>query len=218
MKPSVRKIFFVVFGVCIAVALAEAVARQFFSDSNSLYSRMSMAEGTLAQFEADEVVGFMPKVGQGGEYDSFGCLTNDYDPQSPGDRRRLLFVGDSVTHRHKIVDGLKKFDTGDRYEYWNAGVESFNTAQTLQLYKRHNTKLNPDHVILTFHNNDFFVTPVAVIEDGQLAIYQPRRPVLRNSFSLFRHSALYRLLVNASLAKVSELSKEEVYESLKELK
>lgn len=218
MKPRARKLSFVIFGVFLAMALAEALVRQLLPGSQSDLQAMPMAEGTLAQFEADEDMGFMPKVGQGGEYCPFGCLANDYDPKSPGDRQRLLFIGDSVTHRHKIIDGLRKFDTQERFEFWNAGVESFNTAQSLELFKRHNIKLKPDHVILTFHNNDFSVTPVAVIEDGQLVIYQPQRPVVRNSSSLFRHSALYRLFLRAWLAAGSERSKDQVYYSLKELK
>ena len=113
--------------------------------------------------------------------------------RSPRGVNRLLFIGDSVTHRGQIVEALRAVYGSQKYEYWNAGVESFNTVQEVEYYKRFNRAINPDHVILTFHLNDFETTPVAFREaDGTLVVFAPNRPVRRLNPWLFQHSYTYR--------------------------
>lgn len=140
-----------------------------------------------ASVHEDAEAGYLPVLGRG-EYDIYGCLKNDYDVnQRKG--KRLLFVGDSVTHRARVINGLRRLYGEEHFEYWNAGVESFNTRQELVLYRRHNAKIKPDHVILTFHNNDFRATPLVVREKGQFKVYDPGMDI--NPW-LFERSYLYR--------------------------
>lgn len=141
----------------------------------------------LSSFQQDDECGYLPIIGRG-EYGPHGCLPNDYDVEKP-QGRRLLFVGDSVTHRARIIKALRKLYGEENYEYWNAGVESFNTLQEWVLYRKHNHRIKPDHVILTFHNNDFRATPMVVRERGQIKIYQPGLDI--NPW-LFKHSYVYR--------------------------
>jgi len=150
-----------------------------------------------SQVVEDPEAGYLPLRGQG-EYDQNGCLANSYqdngqtgDPvdRLPGQVQRLLFVGDSVTHRGKLIDQLRKLYGEKYFEYWNAGVESYNTRQELIWYSRYNSNIKPDHLILTFHNNDFRATPMAVRERGQFKIYLPGSNI--NPW-LFERSYLYR--------------------------
>ena len=94
----------------------------------------------------------------------------------------------------KLVDALKGIYGESNYEYWNAGVESFNAIQEVKFYKEYNSKIKPDHVILTFHNNDFSATPIAFInKDKKLVVYTPHTPLRNLNPWLYKHSAVYRL-------------------------
>jgi hypothetical protein len=150
------------------------------------------ASGSLSTFVVDPGFGFRPVLGDG-PYTRFGTLVNDYAAAKPPDVHRLLFIGDSVTHRGYIVDALRAVYGSQQYEYWNAGVESFNTVQEVEYYRQFNRPIHPDHVILTFHLNDFETTPVAFRDtDGTLVVFAPNWPVQRLNPWLFQHSYTYR--------------------------
>jgi len=138
-------------------------------------------------FHENEECGYLP-ITSHGEYGPEGCLANDYDVNNPKGTR-VLFAGDSVTHRARIIEALKKLYSEQDYEYWNAGVESFNTLQEWVFYREHNHAIKPDHVVLTFHNNDFRATPMVVRERGQIKVYQPGLDI--NPW-LFKKSYVYR--------------------------
>jgi hypothetical protein len=150
------------------------------------------APDQLSSFTVDPNFGFRPILGSG-RYTRFGTLANGYSETKRPGVTRLLFIGDSVTRRAQIVEALRAQYGSQRYEYWNAGVESFNTVQEVRYYKRFNRPIQPDHVILTFHLNDFETTPVAFREaDGTLVVYAPNRPIQRLNPWLFQHSYTYR--------------------------
>jgi hypothetical protein len=150
------------------------------------------ARDGFSTFVVDPDFGFRPVLGDG-PYTHFGTLANGYaEAKSPG-VSRLLFIGDSVTHRGHIIDALRAEYGSQWYEYWNAGVESFNTVQEVAYYRQFNRPIHPDHVILTFHLNDFETTPVAFREaDGTLVVFAPNWPVRRLHPRLFQHSYTYR--------------------------
>lgn len=172
-------------------------------------SQLQFRAGERANFEADPECGYIPVVGNAA-YDKFGCRVDRYDKKGrrlpdraePGQGRRILFVGDSVTRRGRIQDALEKLYGSQHYEYWNAGVESFNTMQELVFYRRINSTLKPDHVILTFHNNDFQDTPLVFRENGELQIHFMRRDGHHINGWLFSHSYLYRWLTGLSLGNL----------------
>ena len=152
--------------------------------------RESGAIGAL--FTLDPAFGFRPVLGSA-LYSPYGTLRNEYAPEKPAGTTRLLFVGDSVTARGKIVAALRRRLGEAGVEYWNAGVESFNTRQEVAFYKRYNAAIHPDHVILTFHLNDFESTPVAFRDRrGRLHVYAPNLPARHVNGWLFRRSYLYR--------------------------
>jgi len=144
-------------------------------------------------FTVDPEFGFRPRLAND-VFDAHGTHRNEYPlPKTPG-RMRLLFVGDSVTARGRIVAALRDLYGDADFEYWNAGVESFNTLQEVAFYRKYNAAIEPDHVIVTFHLNDYETTPIAFRdEDGRLVVYALNQSSREVEPWLFRHSYLYRL-------------------------
>jgi hypothetical protein len=168
-------------------------------------------------FTIDPEFGFRPILGNG-LYNEYGTKTNTYPPTRRPEIKRILFMGDSVTSRGKIIDALRDVYGEQTFEYWNAGVESFNTVQEVNYYKKYNAALRPDHVILTFHLNDFETTPVAFRENGRLRVYAPNARLDSASQWLFQHSYCYRLLLGLLASRREGAIADEVRASLKDLK
>jgi hypothetical protein len=146
-------------------------------------------------YELDAVFGFRPRLGTS-LYDEWGVLCNPYSRQKAAGVKRLLFMGDSVTARGAIVNGLREAMGQERCEFWNAGVESFNTVQEVEFFRRYNAAAEPDHVILTFHINDFETTPVAFRdEQGRLVVFAPNFPRHYVNERLFKSLRTYRLFL-----------------------
>lgn len=142
-------------------------------------------------YALDEQLGFRPIAGGQG-YGPHGAHWNEYALAKPPGKRRLLFLGDSVTERHKLIDALAE-RLGDGFEYWNAGVPAWATEQELLYYRDHLGDIQADHVILTFHLNDYEVTPIVFeLGDSLVAVHSkvghtsPSPWWLRNCF-LYRY-------------------------------
>ncbi len=189
----------------IAVAAVEAYLRAtspyatFGTATELEWMRASKLD--LTQLVAEEPeLGFTPILG-GRQFSEYGTLYNDYDPLDRGGRTRLLFIGDSVTYRGEIVDAIRDLYGDADYEYWNAGVESYNTVQEVGYYRKFNAALEPDHVILTFHINDFETTPIAYFDGDDFVVYAPHVPARKIWPWLYRHSYLYRRVLGSLLAR-----------------
>jgi hypothetical protein len=150
-------------------------------------------------FTVDPDFGFRPVLGNE-VYSEHGTMVNDYPLAKRQGVKRLLFLGDSATARGEIVNAFAAHCGEERYEYWNAGVESFNTLQEVRFYAAYNRRINPDHVILTFHNNDFQTTPIAFREGQRMVVYAPGMAQQSMSPWLFRHSSVYRVYLGARLS------------------
>lgn len=172
-------------GLTVGICLAELVARVLTDE------RMFVPQAqTHGVFQADRENGYVPVLG--GTYDEVGCLSNPYSPQEKLGFR-LLFVGDSVTHRAKISDAIAELLP--EVEVWNAGVEGYDPSQELVFYERYNWKVKPDQIVLTLHNNDFFPTPVAFMDGHQPMVSLPHRAPSELRPWLFLKSHLYRAMV-----------------------
>ena len=126
-------------------------------------------------------------------YDRYGALRNEYDPNDRKGRIRLLFLGDSVTRRGHTIAALKRLYGDGKFEFWNAGVEGYNPLQEITYYRRFAASLEPDHVILSLHNNDLETIPVAFINDeGRLVVFASNIMLGRVESWLVVHSLLYR--------------------------
>jgi hypothetical protein len=145
-------------------------------------------------FQVDEALGYRPVPG-GEKYAPHGAHWNEYALEKPADKRRLLFIGDSVTDRGKLITALSEEigeELGDGFEYWNAGVVGYSTQQELGYYRDHLASIAADHVILTFHLNDYETTPVVFELDGEYVSVHSRIGRRHPNAWLLEHSFLYR--------------------------
>jgi hypothetical protein len=220
----------IAFGIAAALLGCEAGLRLFGIDPmlpESQELRQFREAGSAAReaWEVDPVMGFRPRLGYRPEegrtvYSEYGTLPNSYPIEKRKGTDRILFIGDSVTARGKLVAAIQKRCGTPNQEFWNAGVESFNTRQEVEFYRRYNRRIKPDRVILTFHMNDFETTPVAFVDrNGQLMVWAPNHQVAQLSRVLFSHSYLYRLLAAVWMAggSRSNAATADVRESLREL-
>ena len=152
----------------------------------------NFSAGSVRYFQTDPEVGYLPIPGTD-YYDHNGCQPNEYRPEDRRGRKRVLFVGDSVTRRGTLIQALRALYGDRHFEYWNAGVEGFNIAQELALYRRDNHKIKPDLVVLTFHNNDYQGSSSAILEQDGSLTYTASGGKRKVSPWLMRHSYLYRL-------------------------
>jgi len=149
---------------------------------------------TVDRYVVDPAFGFRPRLDTD-LYGQHGTRLNAYSIRKNSEVARVLFIGDSVTARGVIVRALESL-YGASFEYRNAGVESFNTVQEVAYYKKYNAAVRPDHVVLTFHVNDFESTPVVFLDyRGRMVVYAPNMSAVHVRPWLFRYSRLYRLLL-----------------------
>jgi hypothetical protein len=185
-------------GTAGAVLAAEVGARLCFpaarlAELRHIEKRI-LAAGRAVGFSPDPELGHVPVL-DSPEVDAFGCRRNGCGLAKPPDKTRLLFLGDSVTARGVIVEGLRALLGSTEFEYWNAGVEGWNPVQEVQFFVRQQRPLAPDHVVLTLHNNDFFFTSLALPANwGCVLIANPDAPAVIHA-PAFRWSYLYRMFV-----------------------
>lgn len=199
-RLHVFRVLALLLGTAVALAGAELVLRATkpYKIHRAAQELRQFRDGgaTIAEFfELDPELGFRPRLGTEA-YSPWGSVRSEYPLAKDPAKRRLLFLGDSVTYRGEIVDALRARFGDERFEYWNAGVESYNTAQTVAFYRRYSRRIEPDHVILTFHLNDFQSTPIAFHDrEGNLVVYAPHRSPRTIDRALFERFHLYRLYV-----------------------
>lgn len=227
MKNFAVNFLLIIISVLIFVAVFEVVMKfakpytAFGAGTELAWMRKGSEISEKSLFTIDPDIGFRPNVGND-KYNEYGTRINEYNIEKDPNKKRLLFIGDSVTARAKIVDALKQEYGEDKYEYWNAGVESFNTIQEVKFYQKYNQKIKPDHVILTFHNNDFSATPIAFVnKDKKLVVYTPYAPLRKLNPWLYKNSTIYRLYFRVSTywqSKVNEDIVSEVKDYLEQLR
>src|SRR5262245_11915157 len=146
--------------VLVSLLLAEYVVRlvvpaRRWWDSERLDFFEGQAKVSTGYLQPDEELGFVPVL-DGDSCDAFG-LRREEGPtpsvaKTPG-THRVLFLGDSVTARRRIVQGLRALWGGGAVEFLNAGFDGANPVQSVEFYFRHQRQLAPDQVVLTLHNN-----------------------------------------------------------------
>ncbi len=197
LPPRVARLVLLVASFTLSIAVVEVILRMFWGELV-----IAGFEGTVWPDEAkrqkgiytpDEELGYRPVLGTA-HYDENGILPNRYRLRKTPGKTRLLFIGDSVTHRGTIIRGLKARYGDQSFEYWNAGVEGFNTLQEVPFYLRYNHRIHPDHVILTFHNNDFQSTYAVYIDDeDRVRVFQPTSKTDAVHLWLHDNSYVYKL-------------------------
>lgn len=153
----------------------------------------------------DDQIGFRPRLDTN-VFDKNGLLLKPKDSSPSADvTRTVLFVGDSVTARARIVDAVRRELADPKSFFLNGGVESFNLAQVVNFFLRFQSKTPFDRIVHQVHGNDLQATPIVFRDtDGKLNVYAlsaPRRSV--NEW-LFRHSYIYRLALTAFISRQTE--------------
>jgi hypothetical protein len=224
-KKLAQNLLLATFTLIFSILMAEGFLRYYkpYSALRAGYEMNNMRNNPndlRTIFTVDPKFGYRPIVGNI-LYNIYGTKDNSYSIEKRQDVKRLLFIGDSVTWRGKIIDALRRLYGEENFEYWNAGVETYNTVQELNFYKEYNAAINPDHVILSFHLNDFQTTPIAFLHEGKLVVYAPNTRLDKISPWLFQHSYIYRLLLGITVANKDagkEAILQEVKDSLMEMK
>ena len=196
------------FALALAAALVPLVAAEVFLRGHRSFN-VDAAGAELNLFRGDQTrvrevytldatLGFRPVL-PSSVYGEHGTLRNDYPDEPPAGKRRVLFLGDSVVFRGRVIAALRAVYGDERYEFWNGGVSAYNTAQEVEYFRRFSGRSRPHEVVLLFHLNDFQSTPIA-FEDaqGRLQVIAPSRHPSRIVPWLFRWSHLYRYYVDAS--------------------
>lgn len=147
-------------------------------------------------FTPDPDLGFRPTCGESSYYNAYGTQQNSYDIKKRPGVTRLLFIGDSVTAQGRVIGALKSLYGEEKFEYWNAGVESYSTVQEVGFYRKFNRPIKPDHVILTMVVNDMETTPLAFMSEGKLVMVAPNLPRSHVNPWLFRYSYIYRQFIS----------------------
>ncbi len=207
--PAVGRLALLTLGGLASLLLAEGVLRAIdpyrgfgAATEHTWYRENVAADG--GGFVLDAEMGFRPRLGTP-DYGRFGTQPNAYPIDKRPGVTRLLFVGDSVVRRGRIVEALRQLAGEERHEYWNAGVEAFSPVEEVIFYERYNAAIDPDHVILTLHNNDLRSSHIAFESEGRIVLFSPHLPVTRLSPWLFQHSRLYRIALGLRAGRRHDL-------------
>jgi hypothetical protein len=151
---------------------------------------------------ADAEIGFRPRL-NGEKYDAYGIRKElRVNAAAAIDARKVLFVGDSVTARGRIINALRQQLGDPAGEFLNGGVESFNLIQEVEFFLRFQSERGIDHIIHQVHGNDLQATPIAFRDEhGALNVYSLNAPKHWVNEWLFRHSYVYRLALAAVVAR-----------------
>lgn len=149
----------------------------------------------------DGEIGFRPRL-NGEKYDAHGIRRQPGPLPDAGGVRRILFIGDSVTARGRILDALRLELDDPTAVFLNGGIESFNLVQEVNFFLRFQSDLPVDRIIHQVHGNDLQATAIAFRDDtGTLNAYSLSVPKQWVNEWLFRHSYVYRLALAATLAR-----------------
>ena len=207
MKKFLVRFGAVLVGIAVAVLCVELAARWLTPmpvDQAGVELELFQGDQTETKqlYSLDDELGFRPIHGTH-MYDELGFRRSEihetYDLEDRGGRTRILFAGDSVTARGLLVEGIRARFGDEKYEYWNGGVTAYNTIQEVQYYERYTHVCKPDHIVLTFHLNDFMRTPITFPDDdGRMRVVMPHRNLSEIHPGLFEWSHIYRHWVAAN--------------------
>jgi len=216
----------VLFGILAAAAVGEAIVRivdPFSAGRAGMELELFRGDQERMRklFRLDAELGYVP-IFDTGPYDADGFLRHGhaYELEDKGERERILFLGDSVTRRARIVRALRREYGDEKYEYWNAGVTAYNTVQEVGYYERYARKSNPDHIVLTFHLNDFYHSPISFVDpEGRVQVVSPYEHLSGLQAWLFEYSHAYRFYLGRTTDKWDlEASSRDILAALERLK
>ncbi len=201
-----RRVAAVALSVGVSLGVFEVALRMWYPavrliSDEKLDMYLIQASQCVGYLQADATLGHAPVLG-GTQFDALGLLPGFRTATGTRERvpgvERILFLGDSVTARARIIAALRALRPRQLVEYLNAGVEGWSVVQEVEYYFRQHRALPTDHVVVTLHNNDLTYTRTALYDDGAFTLCRPDNTVRLVPW-LYRVSWIYRLLVNARI-------------------
>lgn len=229
----VRKIFLIMLFFCSLLILSEILIRCTYNvPFYDFFSRTSESGfGPKGFFAKDEIIissalGYEYKPHNSFGTNSLGMSDNEKTSIKRPDIYRIIAVGDSVTESSLFPQFIEKFYnedfSGKRIEVWNCAVAAYCALQECNALQQKWLKFNPDMVIMGFCCNDFDVTPLLTVINGELVGFFPNYANLKADMFLLKHSALYRLITKLFISYRLKTDKADnyngVFYSLKETK
>ena len=157
---------------------------------------------SLPLVSLDPTLGFRPTL-QNGIYDENGILSVNSFVSSYEKPSVILFIGDSVTARGRIISSIHKAVDNKSVTYLNGGVEAYNIQQEVEFFFRYQAQAKPDHIIQILHVNDLQSTPIAYRDDrGRLNVYAINATRENLNVWLFQNSHIYRSLVTLMVPRL----------------
>lgn len=205
LRNGIANLALICAGLAIGLAIAELVLRFFFpfatfgGGQELDWFRKGPA---LPLVVLDPTLGFRPVLNNG-VYDDSGIMLATSMRARVAPAATILFMGDSVTARGRIVRQTANLLGVDDVDYINGGVEAYNVQQEVEFFFRYQAKLRPRHIIHILHVNDLQSTPIAYRDpDGQLNVYAMygKREAL-NPW-LYEHLYLYRWALALALPRL----------------
>lgn len=192
-KKAAFRVVAVVAGGLMSLLLAEIALRV----SNVWVGRHSDTMFTVIQY--DDTLGWKMKPNIRGKVDlvdvegipvrsnSAGFWDEEFVPQKPLGRCRIVFLGDSFTWGMGVREEQRFTNllaaANPEWESLNFGVPGYGTDQSLLLWQHIAHRYHPDLVILTIYQNDY-VDNMYLVRYGRRKPYfelkQDERLVLRN--------------------------------------
>ena len=209
LRPIFGNLAILALSTALAVGCSEIGLRYLYPHA-SLGSGVSWSwsHDTSSILVSDSEIGFRPQLNTE-VYDNHGILlVRSYKHAAvAGEQQIILFIGDSVTARSRIVDGIDRQLGNVNVEFLNGGVESFNLTQEVSFFLKYQSGLRIDRIIHQVHGNDLQATPIAFRDEtGALNVYALNSPKQYVNQWLFQNSYLYRLALAVLVAHRTEAS------------
>ena len=107
MSDFGKRAVLICFGLVFGFIFTEIGLRIYYPDGGIPAAHLEhSSDERHTTFHENDECGYLPITGKG-VYGPNGCLKNNYDLENPKGER-ILFVGDSVTHRARIIKALQE--------------------------------------------------------------------------------------------------------------
>jgi hypothetical protein len=203
MRKHITNGLLIVASTCIALLGAELALRWFYPIAIANFGAAlegARDDGTEVMVP-DETLGLRPALGTRA-YDKNGIYFSRSIHSKASEPYRILFLGDSVVERARMVRALGELLGSENTTYLNGGVGAYNIAQEVEFFFRYQKNVRPDAIVHVWHINDLQALRTAYRNrDGTLNIHSPKSDPEKVNPWLYRHSQLYRFVIFRLRAK-----------------
>lgn len=200
--PRARNLVLSAVSVLLALGCAEVLARVFRPVPYTTAGVWSGFDQKLRQqfFVPDPVAGYVPGPAWAPEGRRGLMNGSEYDGNTEP-ATEIVVLGDSLVQDRKLGQALQARLAGKAARVWYAGIGGYNTLQEAYYLERFVT-LDPDVIVLEFCLNDFNRSMMVVggADSGKF-VAPDFEPIGAVNPWLFDHSALYRLVQSALIAR-----------------